>query len=87
MAKPTRELKNNACVLQKEVYAQLTIAAHQLSVLSAAEDPYKESEKVLVLWFSPEAGLCVPVQLPVNKPGHSSNQKLCLKGLLNKKAG
>lgn len=65
MAKSTRELKNNACVLQKEVYAQLTIAA--LSVLSAAEDPYKESEKVLVLWFSPEAGLCVPVQLPLNK--------------------
>lgn len=70
-----------------KVYAQLPIAAHQLSVLPAAGDPSKESEKVFVLWFSPEAGLCVPVQLPLNKPGHSSNKKLCLKGLLNKKAG
>lgn len=52
-------------------------------MLSAAGDPYKESEKGFVLWFSPEAGLRVPVQLP----GHSSNQKLSLKGLLNKKAG
>lgn len=48
-------------------------------MLSAVEDPYKESEVVFVLWFSPEAGLCVTVQVPLNKPGDSSNKKLYLK--------
>lgn len=51
----------------------------QLSMLSAVEDPYKESETVFILWFSPEAGLCVLVQAPFNKPGDSSNKKLYLK--------
>jgi len=54
---------------------------------SAVEDPYKESEMLFVVRFSPDAGICVLVQVLLNKPGDSSNEKLCLKGVLNKKSG
>lgn len=59
----------------------------QLSTLPAVEDPYKESEMVFVVLFSPEAGLRVLVRVPLNKPGDSSNKKLYLKWVLNKKSG
>lgn len=50
----------------------------QLSVRPAAEDPYKESERGFVPWFSPEAGRCVLAQVSLNKPGDRSNKKLYL---------